>query len=183
MDLLRRAQRGDHAAFAQLVEHNRPSLIRFCQGYLRDYHRAEDAAQVAFTRAWAHIGDCQGEFRPWLLKIAKNHGLDELKKAEHRRIVRFPEEIDLAEIASKHEPLDELVARRLDLIAAIQCLPLPYRAVVDLRTDGETYASIAQRLGIRPAAARQRFARAVKVLRIVLAQGARDDEVEAAQTA
>src|SRR5262245_34540644 len=74
-EFLLRAQLGDHAAFAQLVERYRPTLIRYCQGFLRDEHRAEDATQVAITRAWINITDCQGEFRPWLLKIAKNHGL------------------------------------------------------------------------------------------------------------
>jgi len=173
-EFLNCAQHGDHAAFTHLVERYRPPLIRYCQCYLKDHHRAEDAAQVAFTRAWVNIGDCHGEFRPWLLKIAKNHTLDELRKAEHRRMVRFPQEGDVAEIASTHEPLDEVMARRLDLIAAIKCLPPRYRIVVELRMAGEEYPALAQRLGIRPATARKRFERAIKVLRIVLALGACD---------
>jgi RNA polymerase sigma-70 factor (ECF subfamily) len=166
--LLIRAQRGDHAAFTRLVERYRPYVIRYCRGYLKDHHRAEDATQVAFTRAWINIGDCRGEFRPWLLAIAKNYGLDELKKPESRRLVWFAQEHELAGVACARETLDEVVTRRLDLIAAIESLPPPYRAVVELHIAGEQFVTLAPRLGIRPATARKRFERAVKILRILL---------------
>ncbi|MFL5758367.1 MAG: RNA polymerase sigma factor [Thermomicrobiales bacterium] len=168
--LLARAQQGNEAAFAELVARYRAPLIGFCQGYLKD-HRAEDAAWVAIERAWAKIGDCRGEFRPWLFGIARNHALDELDKAAHRRTVPLPEEGDPSGVATRQELLADDVARRLDLIAAIEQLPPPFRAVVELHLAGASFATIAERLGLSQDSARQRFRRAAKALRILLALG------------
>jgi RNA polymerase sigma-70 factor, ECF subfamily len=166
--LLDRAQHGDQGAFTQLVERYHAPLIRHCESYLKNHHRAEDSAQVALERAWINVRDCRGEFRPWLFKIARNHALDELKKPEHQRITQFPVEDDQIVIAGAEEPFDEMVARRIDLFGAINSLPPSYRAVVELRVTEEHFDTIATRLGIRPATARKHYSRALRALRFLL---------------
>ena len=79
--LSRRAARGDHFAFALLVEkYERPLrsfLARMGAGDL-----ADDIAQEAFIRAWKAAGQYDGRARysTWLTRIAWRCRLDELRR-------------------------------------------------------------------------------------------------------
>ena len=70
-NLVRMAQDGDTAAFADLVAAERMTVLRTARALLRDHHEAEDAAQEAFVAAWRHLGDLRrpDRYRPWLMRI------------------------------------------------------------------------------------------------------------------
>src|SRR5205807_3816803 len=76
--LVRKAQRGDRAAFEELVR--RTSRLVFARLYLEtgDTHRAEDLVQETLLKAFRTLGGLSDptDFRPWLLKIAQNVVVD-----------------------------------------------------------------------------------------------------------
>src|SRR5688500_18483004 len=84
--LVRDCQRGDRAAFEELVR--RTGRLVFARLYLDtgDNHRAEDLTQETFLIAWQKIGqvtDTSG-FRPWLLTIANSVSVN-AKRYDSRR--------------------------------------------------------------------------------------------------
>ena len=84
--LVERAQRGDHAAFEELVR--RCSRLVFARLYLEtgDTHQAEDLLQDTLLVAFRTIGQLAHveRFRSWLLRIAQNIAID----AGRRRTVQ-----------------------------------------------------------------------------------------------
>ena len=104
--LSRRAARGDHLAFALLVEKYeaplRSFLARMGAGYL-----ADDIAQEAFLKAWRAAGQFDGRARysSWLTRIAWRCRLDHLRR-------RRPAEQDEPEHHAGHsDEVQDMLAR------------------------------------------------------------------------
>jgi RNA polymerase sigma-70 factor (ECF subfamily) len=76
-ELVALAQRGDTAAFDQLVLRHQAAVYRATLAALRSPADAEEAAQDAFVRAWTSLGRFRADasFRTWLLTIAWNRAL------------------------------------------------------------------------------------------------------------
>ena len=78
LTLVKRAQRGDHAAFEELVR--RTSRLVFARLYLEtgDTHQAEDLLQDTLLIAYRTVGQLTqpDKFRSWLLRIAQNIAID-----------------------------------------------------------------------------------------------------------
>ena len=73
--LVRRAQQGDRAAQAALVEAYWDRLYRWLYQLTRDRHAAEDLAQETFLKALSNLGwfEPGTNFAAWLFRIAHNH--------------------------------------------------------------------------------------------------------------
>ncbi len=153
------AARGDRHAFARLVEENKRSVYGLCLRLLSDPEEARDAAQEAFTRAYASLEtyDLEQAFAPWVLRIARNHCLDLLR----RRIpARARVELDADdEDGPPHELADGSAERADDAIQksqtrealerAVAALPPNYREVVQLfHVEQLSYREIAATMGI-----------------------------------
>jgi RNA polymerase sigma-70 factor (ECF subfamily) len=80
--LARSAARGDRRAFGALVDLHKRAVFGLCFRLLRDAEDARDAAQESFVRAYAAVGtfDPGQPFAPWVLRIARNHCLDQLRR-------------------------------------------------------------------------------------------------------
>ncbi|MHC4405819.1 MAG: RNA polymerase sigma factor [Planctomycetota bacterium] len=71
-ELVRRAKRGEHAAFAELDRRHRAKLVNYVARRVANRHDAEDLAQEAILRAFEKIhqkSDRRG-FSSWLFAIA-----------------------------------------------------------------------------------------------------------------
>jgi len=90
-ELVRRAQAGDRAAFAELYEWYHDRLLRVCTRRLKDQDLAEEVVQEAFARAWRALPGFGGErrFYPWLSVIAAHLCIDE--EARRRRVAPVAE--------------------------------------------------------------------------------------------
>jgi RNA polymerase sigma-70 factor (ECF subfamily) len=89
--LSRRAARGDHAAFAMLVEkHERPLRSFLARTFGAEV--ADDIAQDAFFKAWRAAGQYDGRARysTWLTRIAWRCRLDRLRKERTAEAVEEP---------------------------------------------------------------------------------------------
>ena len=98
-DLILRAQAGDEAAFADLVEPHRRELQLHCYRILGSTQDAEDALQEALLAAWQGIGQFEGRasIRTWLHRIATNRCLNMLRAVNRRAAPAAPTELELPE--------------------------------------------------------------------------------------
>ena len=76
------AQRGDTAAFSQIVEQYQRPVYNLCYRMLGGSMDAEDAAQEVFIRAYKALDryDTNRKFITWLLTIASNYCIDQHRK-------------------------------------------------------------------------------------------------------
>ena len=76
------AQAGDKEAFAKLVEKYQKPVFSVCYRMLGTPTAAEDAAQEAFIRAYQALDryDPDRSFATWILSIASNYSIDQLRK-------------------------------------------------------------------------------------------------------
>ena len=153
------ASRGDRQAFSRLVEENKRSVYGLCLRLLSDPEEARDAAQESFTRAYASLEsyDLEQAFAPWVLRIARNHCLDLLR----RRIpARARVELDAEDEDGPPRELADTTSERADdaiqkaqtreaLDRAVAALPPNYREVVHLfHVEQLSYKEIATTMGI-----------------------------------
>jgi RNA polymerase sigma-70 factor (ECF subfamily) len=153
------AARGDRKAFARLVEENKRSVYGLCVRLLSDPEEARDAAQEAFTRAYASLEsyDLEQPFTPWILRIARNLCLDTLRRRIPAR-ARF--ELDASDDDGPPRELADTSSERADdaiekaqtretLERAVAALPANYREVVHLfHVEQLSYKEISAAMGI-----------------------------------
>ena len=166
-DLVERAGRGDHDAFAMLVGGTIARLEAVARLILRDPELARDAVQEAYIRAWRDLPGLRdpGAFDAWLRRLTVNASLDVARRRQRR-----PIEVELSTSTpqSMRDPTG-LVADRDELDHAFQQLVPDLRAVLVLHYYvGLPMPSIAETLGIPLGTAQSRLNRALTTLRRVM---------------
>lgn len=80
--LMLRVQRGDRAAFTELVGKYQQPIYNFILRTLRDETEAEDLAQNTFVQVWksAQRYKANARFTTWLFTIARNLCLNEIRR-------------------------------------------------------------------------------------------------------
>lgn len=73
---------GDQEALSHLVRRYQNDIFRFCLHYLREVERSKEIAQETFLRVYVARARFDGtrKFRPWVLCIARNLCLNDLKR-------------------------------------------------------------------------------------------------------
>jgi RNA polymerase sigma-70 factor, ECF subfamily len=156
----RAAARGDKRAFGRLVDAHKRVVFGLCVRLLRDPEESKDAAQEAFVRAYAAIGtyDAAQPFAPWILRIARNHCLDLLRRRipESQKLDLDAEPEDGAPAREVADPAatrgDDALERRETaaiLEQAVAALPPNYREVIQLfHVEHLSYKEIAAALDV-----------------------------------
>lgn len=155
----RSAAGGDKAAFARLVEKHKQSVYGLCYRLLGSGEESRDAAQEAFVRAYTGIRDFDARqpFAAWVLRIARNHCIDLLRRRRPTLALESrsdepeagvaPELQDHYAITGEQAVQEEEAQRDLDL--AVAALPPRYREVIALfHVQHRSYAEIAETLGV-----------------------------------
>jgi len=150
-DLLSRSQRGDRAAYGELVKRycRLVSTVALRLGVRADV--AQDVAQEVFLRAWQQLpGFCpQGEnsFRAWLCRISHNLTVDTLRRS--RPQAGLDEEPILAGQDGNPAAAYLRQEQAAEIQARIAQLPPACRIVLVLREyEGLSYGEIAHALDI-----------------------------------
>jgi RNA polymerase sigma factor (sigma-70 family) len=168
-ELVERARRGDHDAYAQLVRNHEEAAFRVAYVLVRSAADAEDVAQEAFVKAYRALGRFRAgsPFRPWLLRIVGNEARNH-RRAAGRREFHQRRAAVLEPVPSQRGLDDELVERerRRRVLAALERLPERERlAVAGRYLAGLTDAETAAALGIPRATVKMRAWRGLNRLR------------------
>lgn len=170
------AVRGDHPAFARLVDTYKVAVYNIAYRMLKNAAEAEDAAQEIFLRAYTKLAtyDRERKFSTWLLSIASNYCIDVLRRRRATLVdldeVAFavPSDAPGPERSAINQEQREAVAR------AISQLPDSYRLVTVLRYYHDcSYEEIERITGLTEATVKTRLFRARRQLEELLeAEGA-----------
>jgi RNA polymerase sigma-70 factor (ECF subfamily) len=176
-ELAAAAAKGNRDALDALLHKHAGMVHAVCRRILNNAEDALDATQEALIAIARRIDtfDGRSQFSTWCYRVATNAALDEA-----RRRARRPTAVEIvAEPRAHAGSLDDTVADRLDVDAALAQLSPEHRAVVALRDlVGLDYAEIAQVLDIPPGTVRSRIARG----RAALADQLADRELDGNQT-
>lgn len=158
-----RARTGDMAAFAALVRRHQERVFRFILRMLDTREEAMELTQDVFVKAWQALPDWrpQASFSTWLLQIARNAALDQLRR---RRIVQFSpleDGMDVADGAPGPEASYASRQRQVKLERALQQVAAEHREILLLReVEALSYGELAAVLGIAEGTVKSRLARA-----------------------
>ena len=85
--LVRAAQRGDMAAFEELLARHRDKIYARAYSMMRNEEEAIDLSQEAWVKGWQRLRQFQGEssFGTWMTRIVINLCLDQLRKQKRQR--------------------------------------------------------------------------------------------------
>ncbi len=94
--LIRRAQRGDRAAFDTLVRRYDQEVLRMALRIVQSHEEAQDLYQEAFLRVYRSIGRfrLESKFSTWLYRVVMNVCLDHLRRQKSRGETQMPENED-----------------------------------------------------------------------------------------
>jgi RNA polymerase sigma-70 factor (ECF subfamily) len=164
-ELIDRAKRGDHDAFADLVDGALRRLDAAARLILRDPELAQDAVQEGLIRAWRDLPGLRdpARFDAWLRRLTVNACLD-LARRRRRRLI----EVELSPIDSLNVPdHSRAFAERELLDAALRRLDPGHRAVVALHyLLGMPLPEVAVSLRIPYGTAKSRLHYALTAMRV-----------------
>jgi len=171
LELVRRVQRGESAAFDALVRKHQHRVVSLVGRYIADWSECQDVAQEAFIRAYRAINSFRGDaqFSTWLHRIAVNSAKNHL--AAHNR--RPPtDDIDIGDaeqydtgtrLRDTDTPERQLMRQELEntVMKAVAALPEELRLAISMReVDGLSYEDIALKMGCPIGTVRSRIFRA-----------------------
>ena len=139
-ETLEAARRGSLAAFEEIVRACQHDVWRFTMNVVHNREAAEDVTQETFVRAFRALGRYRGDakFTTWLLTIARNCALDEVRQSARRRDATSELEAQPRQLSTS-DPATVLEVRE-----ALQALPLELReSIVLIDMLGESYADAA----------------------------------------
>jgi len=176
-EIIQSARAGDPDAFGTVFREHGDEVLRVCQRMLGGPEAAADAQSEVFLKARRSLDsyDDERSFRSWLLAIASNHCVDQLRRVATERKVFADVEADPGELpAVAPSSLSRLITleRQHALDAAIEALPIKYRLPLLLRYFSESsYDEIAEQLGTTRAQVGTLLFRAKRRLREQMAGG------------
>jgi RNA polymerase sigma-70 factor, ECF subfamily len=164
------AQQGRASAFERLVRAYQAPVWRLVYQLVRDEQLAEDVTQETFLRAYRFLPRYKGNsrFSTWLLSIARNCAMDELRRTQRRK--RLADRLR----ARPDPPLVEQ-GLHLEVQESLVSLPLELREpIVLIDMLGSSYAEVALILRTPVGTIKSRVHRARLLLAAALAPPERE---------
>jgi RNA polymerase sigma-70 factor (ECF subfamily) len=182
--LIERIKAGESELFYQLIEPFQRAVFSAAYSVLANEADAEDAAQEAFLKAYAHLDQFRGEckFSTWLVQIAVNEA--RMRRRKDRKALYDSIDEGYHDESGDYLPIDfadwreipsEALAQKElkdTLSRAIALLKPMYREVFILRdVQGFNIQETAEALGVNEGLVRTRLLRARLQMRDALAPG------------
>ena len=171
--LIESTLKGDEGAFAELVRRYQAAVWGTVHRILGKSSENEDAVQEIFLRAYTALRkfNLKYPFGPWILRIATNYCIDQLRRKRSRRVQLWSElrESDQQRLLKDLSLDGNLESAAIDGLegyvrvayALLDGLNPKYRTAFILREVEERgYDEVAQALGTSEVAARVRVSRA-----------------------
>jgi len=168
-ELVRAAQRGDRESFARLYEANVERVYRYLMARMGQPADAEDITAEVFIRAMTKISSYRpGDvpFIAWLIRIAHNLAINQLKKSTRRRETALFEDHAFSDDPSEEAIRDEATRQ---VSSSLQELTELQRHVVHLRFGADlSLRETARAIGRSEGAVKNLQYKALRTLRQVL---------------
>jgi len=172
---------GAPGAFEEIVRLHRRRLFAIALRRTGDAQTAEDAVQIALTKAWKSLPRMEGEvdLAAWLTTVVQNAALDQIRsegrqeRLAERAFAAAPDRSDRAGA----ERLADAPGTTLDraelggiLLDAIATLPAPYRVALELfHVQGLSVEDVGRLLSLNENTVKSHLARGRGLLRRRLA--------------
>jgi RNA polymerase sigma-70 factor (ECF subfamily) len=166
-ELLEVIRKGDHAAFAALVQRHTDRFYRLAYRHLRSRPAAEDVVQDAFLKIWEDPTRWRAErkvrFTSWFHRVVVNLCLDRLRKKSPQpsdAIAEWPDLADSVDVALDRRAEQQLLEREID------ALPVRQRVALQLCFDQDlSNQEAADAMGLKLKALQSLLMRAKTTLR------------------
>ena len=157
-ELVARVADEDEGALGQLYDRYQRAIYSLCLRVVHDPPAAEEVTQEVFVRLWrsaASFEPGRGRVSTWLLRIAHNLALNEVRRRQSRPVIA-PDadwELEGARLVDTHQENDPEIAtwlgERAQVIRqALEQLPTPQRQAIELAFfGGLSQAEVATALG------------------------------------
>jgi RNA polymerase sigma-70 factor (ECF subfamily) len=154
--LIDRTLCGDQKAFSQLMQRYLQTVYNYLYRMTQNHELSEEIAQEAFVKAYQNLKnfDRQRPFKPWILRIASNAAISQLRKQSKLVSLNAMEE-EGTWTEAQHQTADDVVVqleRKLsteEVLKALQTLDDKYRQALLLRYQQDlSYEAVAETLGI-----------------------------------
>jgi RNA polymerase sigma-70 factor (ECF subfamily) len=163
VDWVRRAQAGDRTAFSQVVRQHQAGVFRHLYRMLGNRDDALELAQEVFVRAWQALPQWQpdAQFRTWLLRIASNAAVDELRRRRRVEFVPFDDSMDVPDRGAGPERQVAASQELRQLERSLAALSAEHRQILLLReVEHLSYEEIGRMLELNEGTVKSRLARA-----------------------
>src|SRR5580700_4644100 len=183
--LIREAQGGDHAAFAQLVHAHDEAVLKLALRITGSESDAQDIYQEAFLKIYKKL-DCfrfECSVSTWIYRIVTNVCLDHLRKNRNRKessavkVKADGEEFDLLnqilDDRTAHNPEQQLLRCELSahILCALDRLTPRERMVFELKHfQGMKLRAVSEILNVSESSIKTSLMRATQKLRLQLAR-------------
>lgn len=168
--LVAAAQKGDQAAYGEIVRRYQRAVYRVAWALTRNDADADDLAQEAFVRAWGAIGrfEIGQPLYPWLARITTNLAFSLFRSRKRRPETPIEPLLEAGkQFGVDDDPADQAVTdeRDANLRACFALLSPEHQAVLSLRAVQDlSYDEIAKALNVPIGTVMSRLARARAVL-------------------
>ena len=172
--LIQRAQKGDHDAFAALVDEHQRYVYNLALRVVKDENEALDLTQETFVRAWTALPNFKGQsqLRTWLYRIVTNlcyNKLPNLRRSLNDLGDDVMEDIPESDFNTPAQEFESNETRR-HLHQAMDDLDANYKLLITLRYQNElSYDEIASTLNLPLGTVKTGIFRAKAQLRNALA--------------
>jgi RNA polymerase sigma-70 factor (ECF subfamily) len=171
-ELIARSIDGDTGAFGALYERYLDAIYRYVYYSVPDHAEAEDLTESIFFKAWQALPrfHLQGPgFRTWLYRIARNTIID--RHRTHKRTTSLEEAVLLRDPAPTPQAVVEADQEVSRLSVALSRLkPRPRQVILCRFISGLSHTETAAVLGISEGYVRVLQHRALKRMRLLLAE-------------
>jgi RNA polymerase sigma-70 factor (ECF subfamily) len=181
VELVKKAQRGDKAAFDRLITMFRQHVVNLCRRYMRNNEEAYDMAQEAFCAAYTALKSFEhkSKFSTWLYRVTVNLCINKLDNLKRRKYFetgslsadeeKDKKEFDLPDKARRQDEEYEAGETRRMIMEALESFPAEEKSVIILRDMQELeYEEISGILGIPLGSVKSKLSRAREKLKAKL---------------
>lgn len=148
-------------------------VLKTAYMYLKDMHRAEDAFQEVFIKAFKNYSSFRGESseKTWIIKITINVCRDILKSFWNKRVIHGYEDIlSISDNNAEEEAIENM--GKQELFSKVLSLPAAYREAIILYYYHEfSTIEVSRILDIPEGTVRSRLSRGREMLKKYIIKG------------
>ncbi len=167
LDVIRRAQENDIAAFEEIYRHYAGMVYRVALRMTRRVEDAEEVTQEVFVAVHRHLKTFAGnaQLKTWIYRIAVNCSLNALKKGKRTMEVAWDEGFDPEDPKQDVRGSVEKEDQQVKIASLLEELNTDQKMCLVLRAqEGLSYEDIAKALNININTVRSRLKRARETL-------------------